>query len=59
MEKRYTVTADFYLYAESDEEAKEKASNWAYWQRKEHDNQANVLEIHETPFASLTARKLK
>lgn len=56
--KRYTITTDFYLWAENDSEAIQKANNWANKQNKKEDNQTKILEIHETPFATLLARKI-
>ena len=52
-EKRYAVTVDLYVYAETDEKAKEEAEFY-----KEHiqlvaDNKANVVSIHEAPFAKI------
>jgi len=45
MEKRYTVKLDAYLYAENDQEAK--------------DNNAQVIELKETPYGSLTSREVE
>lgn len=59
-EKRYAVTLDLYVYAETDEKAKEEAEFY-----KEHielvaDNKANIVSIHETPFGSIEeGRKLE
>jgi len=55
---RYTITLDFYAWADSDEEIKKQANDLVKAMREKEDNQANVLEIHETPFASLSVRKL-
>lgn len=55
---RYTVKADFYIYAENDRKAEEKAQKWARNFRNEHDNRAEVLEIHRTPFASFSSEKI-
>ena len=57
--KRYTVTADFYIYADDDADAKQQALDWVREFKAKEDNQALVLSIHETPFASISARKLK
>lgn len=55
---RYTYTMDAYLWAENEEEAIKRANKIIATERKEHDNQANLLELYETPFATLTARKI-
>jgi formylmethanofuran dehydrogenase subunit E len=52
-EKRFTVTADFYLYAHSVNDAIFKAIIWRNTMRKMHDNQAGIISLHETPFASM------
>ena len=58
--KRYAVTVDLYVYAETDEKAKEEAKFY-----KEHiqlvaDNKANIVSIHEAPFATIgKAREVK
>lgn len=57
--KRYTVTSDFYLYADSDEEAKQKADAFNRKMRDKYDNQSNILTIHETPVGTLSARQIK
>jgi len=49
---------DAYLWAENEEEAIKRANKIIATERKEHDNQANLLELYETPFATLTARKI-
>lgn len=53
---RYTVTMDFYIQAENEKEAIKIAQELAEKQRKELDNQAQILFIHETPFASLQSK---
>jgi len=57
-EKRYTVTLDAYLWARNDREAMVKAAKIAEFLQKLDDNQAKVLELHETPFTSMTAREV-
>jgi len=54
--KRYTVTLDAYVYARNDREAMVKASGLAEINRDDFDNDAQVLKLEETPFASCTAR---
>ena len=58
METRYTVKLDAYLYAENDQEAKIKAAKLAEFLRTLEENEAEVVELNETPFASLHARKV-
>lgn len=55
-ETRYTVTLDSYLYARNDREAMVKAAKVAEFLRTLDDNQAQVLELHKTPFASLDCK---
>jgi len=55
---RYAVTLDFYIHADNDQQAIEKAQKIAQKRRDKHDDYTNVLEIHETPFASMHNRKL-
>jgi len=57
--KRYTATIDMYIFAENDTEAKKKANRVADRLRMEQDNQAKLLTLHETPFATLIARKIE
>ena len=54
--KRYIVTVDFYIEARNDQEAKVKAAQWAEQFRKEEDNQATILTLHEAPFGSLQTK---
>lgn len=56
--KRYSLTIDLYMFAESDEEAIAKSNELVRKQQQKHDNQASIIELHETPFASLAARKV-
>lgn len=56
--KRYTITIDFYQHSENDKEALQKAQDFVTEINARMDCQANVLEIHETPFACLSARKV-
>ena len=55
-QKRYIVTADFYIEARNDNEAKVKVAQWAEEFRQELNNQAAILELHEAPFGSLTTK---
>jgi hypothetical protein len=54
--KRYTVTFDAYLWARNDREAMVKAAKVAEFLQTLEDNQARVLKLEETPFASFNTR---
>jgi hypothetical protein len=56
--KRYTATIDMYIFAENDTEAKKKANRVADRLRMEQDNQAKLLTLYETPFASVESREI-
>ena len=58
METRYTVKLDAYLYAENDEQAKSKAAKLAEFLQTFEDNNAQVIELKETPYGSLTSREV-
>lgn len=55
-EKRYTITLDFYIHARTDRQAMVKAALIAEEMRTKEDNQAQVLSLSETPFASMYSR---
>jgi len=57
-QKRYTVKLDAYLYARNDREAMVKAAKLADFLQTLEDNQAQVLELHETPFGSFNSREV-
>jgi len=54
--RRYVVTLDAYLYARNDNEAKVLAAKFAERLRENDDNEAQVLKLEESPFASLSFR---
>ena len=56
--KRYVVTADFYVWASSDEEAKLMAENSVNELKKLDDNNASVVSVHELGFAERNAKKV-
>lgn len=56
---RYVAVVDMYVYASSDEEAKEKAREITIKLRKEHDNRAGVIELYEQPIGSGHYRDVK
>ena len=49
-EQRYTVTMEYYVYAEDSETAIRLAQQDAGNQREKLDNQATVKSVHATPF---------
>ena len=57
--KRYAVTIDLYVYAESDDKAIEQADDIAKYMDLDNDNKASVVSIHEQQFGKLTNRKVK
>ena len=57
--KRYSVQIDLYIHADNDYMARKKAHEYAEEIDAKHVNaRANVIEIGEHPFASLSYRKL-
>lgn len=59
-QKRYAVQLDVYIYAENDYMARKKAHGMAKKVDTRYPNaRANVTEIGEQPFASLSYRKLE
>jgi hypothetical protein len=54
--KRYSVTLDAYIYARNDQEAMVKAAKLVDSLQCKHDNQAQVIKLEETPFASCASR---
>jgi uncharacterized protein (UPF0210 family) len=57
--KRYAVTIDLYVHADSDAEAIKQADKIAEKLRSKEDNHASVLEIWENQFGSLNHRLVK
>jgi len=56
--KRYAVTIDLYIHADSDVEAIKQADKIAENLRSKEDNHASVLEIWENKFGSLDHRRV-
>jgi|AntAceMinimDraft_9_1070365.scaffolds.fasta_scaffold04611_4 hypothetical protein len=54
--KRYTVILDAYLHARNDREAMVEAARLAEYLQKADDNQAQVMELEETPINSYNHR---
>jgi hypothetical protein len=57
--KRYAVTIDLYVYADSDQDAIKQADDIAKQMDLDNDNKASVQSIHEQSFGQLTSRKVK
>lgn len=56
---RYTVTFEVYIQADSDKQALSKAEMIASRQNAKYTAQDwSVSELHQTPFASLIAKKV-
>ena len=51
--KRFVMSMDMFIYAESDEKAKKLAQYIANQQQKKFDNQANVSSLKELNFGKL------
>ena len=56
--KRYSVTLDLYIHAENDRDSMVKAAKLAKKLRKKEDNEAQVVSVDYTPFASLHSRRV-
>jgi hypothetical protein len=54
MKNRYIVTMEFYMFAENNEMAIEKAERLAKKQRQKKDNQAKISLIQKHDFGSLS-----
>ena len=55
---RYTITGEFYIWADDDHDANEQSKKWAKDFSDKEDNSAEVLSIHETPEGSLQVREI-
>ena len=51
--KRYSMTMEFYIYADSDKNAVDLAEHIVEKQKKKWDNRAWVSSVKEQPFGSL------
>ena len=58
-QKRYTLTVDLYIYANTDDEAIKEAKKVIDTLENKDDCKAEILSIHETNFGSLQSRELK
>lgn len=59
IKKRYIAKIDFYVYAESDNEAKKNAQEIAQDVSKIDDNQASVIGLSEQLFGTLGCREIQ
>lgn len=57
--KRYTVTIDLYVYANTDNEAIKEAKKVIDTLENKDDCKVEILSIYETNFGSLQSRELK
>ena len=57
-EKRYVVVMDMYVYAADDQAAKKEAERLAKELDDKYGNRAQVTELGEQPFASMSFRKI-
>jgi hypothetical protein len=53
--KRFAITTDFYIFAESEEEAVFKAMEHCEIQRKKNDDSCDIVEIYHQPQGTLNA----
>ena len=55
---RYTATIDFYVNAENEIDLIKKITKITGDLKLKYDNQAQLIELHETPFGSLMSKKI-
>jgi hypothetical protein len=51
--KRYLVTLDYYIYADTDEKSKRIAADDAAEMRNKKDNKAGIISIQSAPYGVL------
>ena len=56
--KRYSITLDLYINAGNDRDAMLQAARLAEKLRRDEDNEAQVVSVDYTPFASLHSRRV-
>ena len=56
---RYVVTLDAYVWAESDEKAREKSAEYANYLQRYGDNRAAVIGLCEQPFGKMYNRQIR
>lgn len=54
--KRFVVTTDFYIFAESEEEAVFKAMEHCELQRKKNDDGCDIVDIYHQTQGTLTGK---
>ena len=57
--KRYIVEVSYYVWADSDEEAKEIANRKCVVEQMKNDNRCSVEKISQNDFGSLHRREVK
>jgi 3-methyladenine DNA glycosylase AlkD len=57
-EQRYVATMEFYVWAESDEEAKVEANRMAEEMQIKYDNQASIKELGNQPYGTMNYTKI-
>lgn len=57
-QKRYVATADFYVYADTDEEAIQKAKSIAKAQDIKYDDRCSLIELCEQPTGTIINRQI-
>lgn len=55
--KRYAITVDLYIYAESDAKALNAARHFCESQRKQNDNQCHLQSLSEIPFGKIAGER--
>lgn len=55
---RYLVTVQFYIHADSDEDAKRQADQITFDRRKKYDDHCQVVGLLEQPFGKLGNRRV-
>lgn len=58
-QSRYILTVDMYVYADDDKHAKFVSKKIIEGLKRNSDNRAAIVSIEESPFGSLSTRKLK
>jgi len=58
MDKRYTVTISFHIWAKDDIAAMEQCKEMEAQAHKAHDNSAKVETIHQMDFASFESKEV-
>ena len=55
---RYLITAEYYIYTDSDAEAIEIAKGTAKENQLNYDNQYSVEKVHKVPFGSRIIKQI-